>query len=224
MPLGQPTKVSIGNSSVGTLVIDATTDEKHAIDVDTTDFPVEQGIDVTDHKRRKPDGVTLTGTITNTPVDGTNDPVTATQQNPATGQTFQFSVNALPPNSNQRSSSAYALLNKIADANSLFTVTTELNVYSNMALTHAEFPRDVKVGDSLDFTLTFKNFRVVQNQTVAVVVTRAPSGQPQQQKGAQAPNTATPQQAQSALFQAGKKSGVLDYVKNALQSRVGGGQ
>lgn len=61
-----------------TYLIDAETSTAHAFDVvlnedyqsesEVTEFPVEEGIDVTDHVRRKPDGIVLDVAQSNTPI------------------------------------------------------------------------------------------------------------------------------------------------------------
>ncbi len=50
------------------LDIDATTNEQHDADNTVTDHPVETGANIADHVRQEPDALTITGTISNTPI------------------------------------------------------------------------------------------------------------------------------------------------------------
>jgi hypothetical protein len=158
--LGTPTTVQISGPTAGTLLVQCTTDEQHAIQVDTTDFPVETGDNVTDHKRRKPDTITLTGTITNAPLDMTGGTEQLQQQG------FTFTVNRQPNGAASNASTAYDKFNEFADTPDLLTVTTELKEYTGMVLTNLTIPRNVKVGDSFEFTASFKNIRADIPQTV----------------------------------------------------------
>jgi hypothetical protein len=121
----------------------------------------------------------------------------------------------------QIAASAHDYLDGLADSDELIEISTELRTYQNMALQSLNMPRNVKVGDAFEFTASFKEIRVVQNETV-IVTTRLPNGQAQQNKGDQATTTAPAQQtSQSILYRGGTATGVLQKAKGAIQTLTG---
>jgi hypothetical protein len=153
-----------GKVLIGDLEVEATVSEQHSVQIDVTDFPVEHGANISDHKRVKPDSIRIEGIISNTPI--------AKQEQ-------------LPDNYGARVQKAFEYLEKLRDSGDLIVITTGLKLYQDMALVDAQIPRDVKTGDVLQFTASFKQIRVVSNRTVSVVTTRAPNGQPLNKKGPQ---------------------------------------
>ena len=55
---------------IATVAIDASEHEKHSTQVDITDSPVEQGADVSDSLRKKPQELTITGIVSNFVIAG----------------------------------------------------------------------------------------------------------------------------------------------------------
>lgn len=171
-----------GKVIIGLLTVDANLSENHAVTVQATKFPVERGTDVSDHKRRMPDEITIEGVVTNTPVAGQfdNDFPNPTPSSPAAGF-------------GQRGDDAHTYLDSLADSNDLVQIATQIKTYDNMQLTSLRMPRDVKTGDVFHFTATFQNIITVDTQVVQVV-TRQSNGQPVTNAGRQANGAATAQQ------------------------------
>lgn len=149
---------------IGELEIDATLSEQHSISVEVTDFPVEKGAAISDHKRVKPDVIKLEGVVSNTPL---------------------APKDSLPANHETRAKSAFEYLQKLKNTDALIQIVTVLKKYENMTLVDAQMPQDARIGDVFQFTGTFKQVTIVENRTVAVVVTRAPNGKPLDKKGSQ---------------------------------------
>lgn len=177
------------------LVLDASLSETHAQDAEATDHPVEQGANITDHVRPKPQMLTIEGFVSNTPVI---DARTAKVQ--------------FLPDQPGPAEAAHQILKNRLQAGSLHTVQTKLDTYTNMLLISKNEPRNSQIGDSLQFTLTFKEIRIVFNQTITVI-TKDPQHQPKTDKGKKVPTQATPTAAQESL---------LLQVKNAIAGKLGG--
>lgn len=145
----------------GTLVLDATISESLSLPSEATDSPVEEGSDITDHIRAKPEGITIVGVITDTPV------------NPKDVEGGRI-----------RTSRALAYLRGVRAAGELVTVISSSGlVYKQMAILNIEVPIDGTTGDSLRFTLQMKQIRTVQSQVKRVRM--ATTRQPKVDRGAQ---------------------------------------
>lgn len=166
--LWQPTKAQIG-----TIVLDASIKELHHSETDSTDSPVEKGVDITDHVRAKPDTVTITGMVTNFPLDAGEGPITQSFN----GFTMTSAAAWVPGTAE----GAYLDLLALKDNPSLIQVITQLRVYQNMVLKSLDVPRDAQIGESVQFTVVLKEIQIVQNQTVQIA--RASAQQPNQNNG-----------------------------------------
>lgn len=145
---------------IGELLVDATLSEKHSFTVEVTDFPVERGANIADHRRPKPDQVQIEGVVSNTPIKAA----------------------PLPLDSEHAGQRAFDYLKRLRDSAELIDIITNIDLYEDMSLIDAQMPRDVKTGDAFQFTATFKRIRIVENKT-ALVVTAAPNGKPKEEKG-----------------------------------------
>jgi hypothetical protein len=161
-------------AQIATLTLDASIEETHHTEVDSTDSPVEQGVDVTDHLRKKPDRVTIKGMVTNYPL-GTVAPQNTNVSTPSGSSFAYMSASQWVPGTAEN---AYYTLLDLAGSATLITITTALRTYQNMALVSLDVPRTAAIGASLQFTAVFKEIQIVQNQTVQVA--RAPKQQPNQ--------------------------------------------
>lgn len=164
------------------LTLDASISETHSADADATDHPVEQGSNITDHIRPKPRTLSIEGIISNTPTSPDREALYA-------------------PDEPGPAEAAYFTLENRRQGGFLHTVVTKLSRYDNMALLTISEPRSASVGDALQFTLGFKEIRIVQNQTVTVQ-TKLPSGQPKSSTGTKVPKPQTPSAAQKTALKA----------------------
>lgn len=121
---------------VGSVELDVTLREDHTYSSRVTTYPVERGTNngfeiLSDHIINDPAVVTLEGIVTDTPL----------------------SLLAL----SNRSVDAFNRLIEIHEKRELVTVVTGLKVYTNMAITLLNVPRDLRTGQSLKFTIEMQN-------------------------------------------------------------------
>lgn len=150
-----------GRVKIGTLEIDATVREQYSISAEVTDHPVERGANISDHSRRKPDVLRMECVVTNTPIAAPDQ---------------------LPVGYEARAWRAYRYLEDLVEFGEAVTVVTILGVWENMLVTEVQVPRDRGTGDALAFSCSLKQVVIVESRT-ALVVTKAPNGQPRRDKG-----------------------------------------
>jgi len=149
----------------GAVELDASLEEMHTRDVEITRFPVEVGVDITDHARRQPEKVKITGVISNTPIE------------------------LLPSltNSSTRAEEAYQALIEIQDNQQLIAVITTLRIYENMLLKRVDVPRNAQKGNVVEVTLELEEIILVQSQTVEAPEPVKEGAQGETDLGPQAP-------------------------------------
>lgn len=136
-------RVGVGASEevlpYGAVEFDASIEESHVNENEVTQFPVEQGVDITDHVRRQPDRVTLRGIVTDHPI--------------RLGGGLGISG---------RSLDAYGkVLYMMANAQ-LVSVVTSLNQYEDMVIESMEVPRDSTRGHAVEMTLQLREVKTAQ--------------------------------------------------------------
>lgn len=147
------------------ITVDAVLSETHSLESETTDSPVEQGIDLTDHIRPKPRTLRMEGLVSEVPVPNASiDGYAAASQTTPAGLTFT----GVSPPDNTRPGKAYRTLVAIWENQVLLTIATALESYDNMVMVSAPVTRKAGDGQSLHFSATFKEIRVVQSQVVSV--------------------------------------------------------
>lgn len=151
-------------AQIDSLVLDASVSESHTVEVQITDHPVEQGVDVTDHRRRKPRQLTIEGIVSNTPLPQVSDPTTLVTVGNVTFQSLSAGSTA----DTVPALNAYQTLLALADSPKLITVITALQTYENMTLSNLSVPRDASVGQSLHFTATLREIKLVRNDVAQV--------------------------------------------------------
>jgi hypothetical protein len=134
--------------------IDLALTEEHSFDSEVTEYPVENGADISDNIRNKPLEITLEGIVSDTPIGAI-----------AQDATRQAGAGTPLP-----SRDAYTRIVAIRDARELVTIETSLGKFERMALTHIGVPRDRSTGKALKFTVTFRQVTLVTNERVTVRV------------------------------------------------------
>ena len=170
----------IKDGKLTALFIDATLTESHQFETDVVENPVEQGVKITDHIDLKPEQFTLTGVISDTPLDlqaslaGASTAVGALVGKTLAGPIGSFSsigagslINlAAKPDNHMKNT--FDALRAIQLARVPFSVITGLRKYENMVITSARtMSRDGKSGRSFNFTATLKQVRIVQSQVTS---------------------------------------------------------
>lgn len=148
--------------TIGTFTIDAALKEVHDLDSEATQFPADDGADITDHTRKMPDRVQIEGIVSDTPL--------------GRAAVARAGVQALIDDGlierTRPSADAREALEKIRDDGKPITITTSLRVYPNMFMDKLSFPRDAATGGALRFSASFHLVRVVKNQRKRVAVPR----------------------------------------------------
>ena len=162
-------------SALGAIELDCTISETHEGAVDVTEFPVEDGFDITDHARPRAETVSLEAFVSNTPI-----PFNSEQADVSLAQ-YPYSRGVVAWNSKSQllmeqagevdpATRAYNEVLRIKNAGELVTLTTSLRTYEDMLITNVSVPRSAAVGNGLQFTVSLKELRVVNAQVERFVV------------------------------------------------------
>lgn len=170
----KPQKVLID----GEIEVDATLTEKHTKKVTVTKYPVEEGIQPTDHAREEPLMLMIEGIFTDTPV-GQQDQASLGIEPPR--GTFRVGGPKAPafpdvtddgpgsPREGSHSKRSLDSLLGIAASRRAVEISGPIQTYKNMVLTSLEYSRDAKTGDAIRFTATFEEVRfAVRNSALAL--------------------------------------------------------
>jgi hypothetical protein len=155
----------VTRAKIDAVELDATISEQHGADVEATEHPVERGAAVTDHVRPKPRTLSIEGLLTNTPLRV--DEKTATRTTSI--GTVTDRADAIKGVTG-RAEEAFARLERLRDAGTIFTVATRHRTYPNVIITSLSVPRDAKTGDAIRFSIAMREIRIVESQFVEVAV------------------------------------------------------
>lgn len=117
-------------TSVSGLEMDTTMTEVHKYTAVSTTYPVESGQQVTDHIYNLPTKVTISGIVTDTPVNIFSE--------------------------RNRSIRVFNALVEIHRKREVVTLITGIKQYKNMVMTTLNVPRDIQTGQSLTFNMEFQ--------------------------------------------------------------------
>jgi len=146
MPLGLLYKKEQGK--IGSLLIDARLDEVHSLSNDVTQYPTEVGFHITDNVRATPLLFTMTGMITNAPIDPKSI-------------ISDFGEN--------RAANAYDELLRLYYGKEIVSIQTTLELYDDMIISNLNIPKNSSIGDELRFTATFK--QIIKARTEFSLIT-----------------------------------------------------
>lgn len=207
-------------SQLGQITFDVILSEEHERGAIVTDHPVEQGINVADHVRPLPDRLTLEGFTSNSPIDSPDSNwLPMTLDLPIPGQDgplsflnggttglIQKGLAAMgiggPPTSatvyvqqfigsTDYVRQTYELLTYLRDSATLLTVFTPQSEYYDMILERVTLHRDASTGTSGNFTLEFRQVRVVQSSVVAAPLPAIPRSGTSVSQGKKDPKAAS---------------------------------
>lgn len=218
---------------------DIVTSEVHEATNEPTEYPVETGVDITDHVRIKPAQVTITGNVTNTPIVQTTGSVfgptvidvpvfvppplsSEAALISAAGNAIKNAIFGPPPPTIVEVLQFPVPINPIKDAHNLLLVLKESRVfcqvatstitYSNMVITSVTMRQQADEGDA-EFTVILKEVITVTSATVAAPKPLIPAGQPKTAGGTQTPPPADDAAKKTALKtivdSAGKAAGAV---------------
>lgn len=161
------------------MVIDATITTNHRYEATPTDHAVEDGSNISDHVDVKPKSISFDGFISESPIKLERALVgnvagLAGQQ--ATNELGNFggslvtgviaSLGGSLLNETNRVKNAHDSMLELMDKKIPCTIVTGLQTYKNMILTSYQPTESAANGNSLNFSATFKELRVITSQTV----------------------------------------------------------
>lgn len=155
----------MGFVRIGGYPMDLALNEGHTFPGEVTEFPVEQGPDITDHIRDLPEEITLECIVSDTPVgDIASDPT----RRIADGTILETSRGTF--DTPLPSEDALAKLLELKALRKPLTIETSLGHFESMAFTELEVPRDKGKSLGLFFTAKFKRIVIVTNRRTRVRV------------------------------------------------------
>lgn len=140
----------IEDPDIGSLEFDSIDAEVHDWQRDVTQNPVENGSPVADHIIDRPRNLTITGMISNSPIDGSN---------------IFLGGNLLDTD---RVAEAFQVLNALYKSKALITIYTRYANYIDMAITSINIPRSPEQGNAIVFTIQATQVRIVTTQTTTL--------------------------------------------------------
>lgn len=133
--------------------LDASISENHSFTSRVSQFPIEEGASISDNIINDPNGLDLTGFITNTPITFFIQNISNLIDNTSGGN---------------RVKTAFEALLALRESKEVFTIVTGLKTYENMVFTSLMFPRDKSTGTTnLRFNARVINVKFVSSRTEA---------------------------------------------------------
>jgi hypothetical protein len=202
-----------GSTKIGAITLDVLLTENPTHSAEVTDHQVEEGANVSDHVRQKPDTLQLEGILSNTPVTGSQ----MTRVIESGGLVFDSNIFAdeeSPRGSAGYAEAAYKALLELKEAGTVITVTTSRKTYENMVIEQIQAPRDARTGDAIRILVNLKQVRIVSNR-LTTVDTRDPRAKGKKsvgRQGAKESSTATKERRQSTLNRIGEGTGLNKWI------------
>lgn len=201
----------------GQLMLDASINEQHQKGADVTEHHVETGSDITDHIRPLPDKLSIEGFVSNQPLGG----VPLTYNNGVQGRVRTFSKTVAGrtvaysaftfDEAIERVKQVYGDLGVAIAAGALFTITTTLATYEQMACTSFNAVRNAQNGQVLRFTAEFRKLTFATVETVDALPSKATK-----HRGAKPGKEASPQT--DAQVRRSTAKAIKNWVTGALSS------
>lgn len=149
----QRTSITLQEDDTRVLSFDACISETHIGNAATTDHPVEDGADMTDHIQRTPEELQITGIVSDTPV------------------LFLASIRAEPAvtggDSRNRAKDAYTFIKEIKDGGKLVSVATSLRDYANMAIVGLSVIRDKDTSKVVEMAISLREVLIAITEQAA---------------------------------------------------------
>src|SRR5690554_3006740 len=125
------------------LIFDATPSETHSQAAEVTSFPVEDGVDITDHVRARPFTMRMSATLSATPLAEADQEV-------------------------DRLAKKHAEMLELVRSGQVLRVVTGLVAYDNMVVSNYQASRSANKGQSLDCSLDLQQIRRVDSVEVEI--------------------------------------------------------
>ena len=122
--------------------VDAVLSEEHVRESEVTNFPVEDGTNISDHIILQPEVLTMEGVISESPV--------------------QYLTNILDSSPEIDLADAWKEVESLWRSGAVLKITTGLQEYPEMVCTSLVVPRDGTTGQSIRIKATFQEWRVAE--------------------------------------------------------------
>jgi hypothetical protein len=209
-------QVKIGSATLGYIILDAAISETHKRKATITKNQIEDGSNISDHYRKENESISIEGIIGEKPISDI-DSVTnvassfaASKVGGLAGIVTQAAAGILAASvlseSENRQIDNLKKFEEFMENASIVDVVTALKTYKNMAIETVDFPKNARLGDSLRFTISLTEMRIVESKTVKLQETSA--------KGGTAHSAATKQDLgkQKALAPSASESGASSVL------------
>jgi hypothetical protein len=161
---------------VGALAIDALVKENHEFKRVATQYPVEEGANITDHVRHEPTSLTIEGVITNHPTNYSSV-VSQFFYDIAEGRERQITEKAFTNSPVTRVGGAWDVLMEMIGENETYdvapkvmepiSVVTSMKLYQEMVITGLTITRDAPE-EALRFSMSLQKIRRARKRTIYV--------------------------------------------------------
>jgi len=163
-----------GISGKTKLKIDALTSFRHSRAGSVSKFPIEDGSTISDHVTQENLKLSITGLISNTPLQIWDSAITAaTSAIPknaifipvnAIASIAQLAVERKRSERLSREKKSFEALEEINNRRIPFTFVTRLKTYNNMVMVNLEFSKEPTTGGALPFTAELEQIKIVQGK------------------------------------------------------------
>jgi hypothetical protein len=190
---GGPPRVTMGAAAplgVGFVQLDCSVMEKHTDAAEITSHPVEDGSLMTDHIRKLPVTLEITGLVTNTPI---------TYLASAFAKPSTFGSEAFIPStpSSDRVDDAYALMQLMMENGVTMSVVTSLRNYENMAIESLSVTREAPTGQALDCVIALREVQKAKALSIDLPIPENPANNASTDTGTTSTTGASASQSQS---------------------------
>lgn len=144
--------------SVADLKLDLILEENHSMDAAVTAHPVQDGSQVADHVYKLLRTGSLRALVSNWSINDTSTRQGLDDKTPEEIQARAQEV--LKSGLKNRAKDAWTTLKGLVGAK--VSITTALEVYNNVIITHIDTTRDEETGEALDFVLEFTEYKEVK--------------------------------------------------------------
>lgn len=152
-------------------LIDAALSESHKMSANATKYPTESGSKLTDNIQNEPREVTIVGIVSDTPI-GTVAAARGSASAAAAG-----GLDFLPTDE------ALAKLEALYESREPVPIDTTRRRYESMALIDLEITDDETTGHALNFTATFQQIKIINNNRTIVRVDGLGNGAKKKKSG-----------------------------------------
>ena len=228
------TKIMDQDGKIDLLMVDATISESPKYESEVTEYPVEDGPDISDNVRLKPVTLEIQGLVSESPITmkgaaaslatsaaiavagkkgGFNTQLAGVVGGFIGSALMKETINGADADGNQRALNPADVARKQLEDmwrnKQIFTIVTRRRKYDSMIITNLSFPKAQADGYALKFSMSVKQIRIVKPEFVLIknIASGQAHGGKKTQLGQQAGEQANAQEKQSGslLFQGFKK-------------------